>query len=183
MSKVKDKLIPINNNLFCKYSTVKEIFENEKVDEYKIVINETIPELDNKDINNIDKESGKELAIEIFNNYHKTNIFINSGNEIIVTNNGIREAFQKTFDSPLQKELIKEHYFIMSVIGTIIKHAKLKNQANNTKPRKNPNIYYWNYYLDGVIINGKKYKIIFDVRPIRGNLNQFRVQRIELDKY
>lgn len=63
-------------------------------------------------------------------------------------------------------------------MGKIIENAILVSQAKERKNRDD--LLYWNYYLDNLIINGRKYFLEFDVRSMEDGYNQFRVQRIIL---
>lgn len=173
--------IPIDDELLNKYSTVREMFDNEVVNyDGKINLNKNLQELKYVDLSNIKIEDLKGLARDIFYKYNSTNTFNNNGNIITVNNNGINESIEKIFNNRKQRNLLKEHLLVFSDLGDIVEHAKLSNQTDNKK--KNPDINYWNYYLDGLEIKGKKYKLEFDVRSMQDGQNQYRVQRLELDE-
>lgn len=175
-----DGNIPINQDLFNKYPTVREMFDNEIVNYDGVVnINEKISELEHIDFNNL-KELKKQ-ARDIFYKYNNKTSFNNNGNIITVNNSGINESIEKIFNNRKQRDLLREHLLVFSDLGDIIEHSKLSNQTDNRKKERNPDINYWNYYLDGLKINGRQYKLEFDVRSMKDGQNQYRVQRLEAD--
>lgn len=171
--------IPIKEELYQKYPDYKSIFNGERNNyDGNIEVNEDISGiLDNYDLSNM--KSAKEAAINVFNTFHKNNIFTNDGNKIEVSKDGVRESIQKIFESEKQRNLIKEHMQVFSDLGDIIEHADLVGQASNTKPEERPGVNSWNYYFDGLNINGKKYSLEFEVRSMDNGNNQYRVQRLE----
>ena len=172
--------IPINQELLNKYSTVREMFDNEAVNyDGKVNLNTSLQELKYIDLSNIKVEDLKSLARDIFYKYNNKNKFNNNGNIIIVNNSGINESIEKIFNNRKQRNLLKEHLQVFSDLGDIIEHAKLVNQSTEIKNRKNINS--WSYYFDGLNINDKIYKLVFDVRSMDNGENQYRVQRLELD--
>ena len=170
--------IPINQELLNKYPNVKEIFKNEKNNyDGNVKINNEIVELSNFDINKINIGDLKKLANDIFIKYNQKDTFENAGNKIVVNKSGINESIEKIYNNRTQRSLIKEHLQVFSDLGDIIENATLVNQTRETKNRKNIN--YWNYYFDGLEINGELYYLEFDVRSMENGENQYRVQRLE----
>ena len=169
--------IPINNKLLNKYITTDEIFKYEKNYEINIIINdvELIKEIN---ICELSIEEIKKKANEIFNKYHYDKIFINNNNHILVSKNGINESIQKIYFNRKQRELLLEHLLVFSSLGKIIEEAKLVNQAKERKNRKKYNS--WNYYIDGLIINNKKYLLEFEVASLDSGENQYRIQRLKM---
>ena len=177
MLKQQEKLIPINTKLLNKYESYNEIFQKEKGNK-NISINSNIPELENIDINNINVNNLRKLARIIFHNYHKIDTFINDGNLITVTNNGINESIQKLFYNSDQKTYLLEHLKLYSKLGLIIEKAKLINQVYEKKNRKK--YIYWNYYICNVQINSKKYKLELEIASLNNLKNNYRIHRITL---
>ena len=173
--------IPINDYLFRRYKTIKEIFDNyRKYENAIITINSKTSKYNNIGVNTIGEL--KKIAINIFNTHHKSHEFTNNNNKIVVTSSGIQEAIEKIYNNYRQRSFIIEHLIILEHLGIIIEKAKLVNQAYNMK-LKNVDVYYWNYYLIILKINGKKYIYSFDIRSMQDGVNQFRVGRIEpIDK-
>lgn len=169
--------IAINNNLLNKYTTTDEIFKYEKNYEINIIINE-VKLIKQININELSVKETKKIANEIFNKYHYDTVFINNKNKIIVSKNGINESVQKIYFNRKQKDLLLEHLLIFSGLGKIIEEAKLVNQAKERKNRKKYNS--WNYYIDGLIINDKKYLLEFEVASLDSGENQYRIQRLKL---
>lgn len=159
------------------------MFNSENVNyDGKINLNQNLEEIQNINLENMKIYDLKKLARNIFYKYNN-NIeeYINNGNKIVVSGAGIDESIEKIYNNKRQRSLLKEHMQIFSDLGDIIEHAKLSHQAENTKIEKNPDVSYWNYYLDGLEINDKKYKLEFDVRSMKDGTNQYRIQRLELD--
>ena len=177
MIKLKNRVIPLKKELLNKYSSKEEIFNKEKV-KTKIIISNNIKELNNIDLENLKIEEVKRLAIRIFNNYHCDNTFINDENIIKVFATGIRESIEKVFYSRYQRAYLGEHLLIYSKLGKIIENSKLINQVIEKKGRKN--YIHWNYYLNGLIINGKKYAIEIEVVSMFNGRNVYRVQRLKI---
>lgn len=170
--------IPIQSELLNKYETVTDIFNkelNNNIDTIKVL--NKITELNMLDTNTLNKESAKLKAIELFKRYNDKSYFYNNNTKIEVTKSGIRESIQKIFDIKSQRNLLKEHLLIISSLGNIIKHAKLVNQANELKNRNYIN--HWNYYFDGIEINGELYNFEFEVRSMVNGQNQYRIQRLQ----
>lgn len=174
--------IPINEELYKKYSNVEEIFNGER-NNYngEVKISNNIPELSDIDFSNItpkDSSHFKDIAIEIFHKYNSNTIFTNNNNKIEVSNDGIKKSIDTIFKSKEQLNLLKEHLQVFSDLGDIIEHATLVNQDSEIKGRESINL--WSYYFDGLNINGKNYNLEFDVRSMENGKNQYRVQRLEL---
>lgn len=173
--------IPINKKIFNKYKSVREIFDSEKiVYKNKIKLNKKIIELKKYNLTKLSLKDLKKLANFIFNKYNISNKFINNDSVIIVSKSGINESIEKIYFNNRQRKLLKEHLQVFSVLGNIIENATLVNQIKEVKNRND--IYYWNYYIDGLIINNKEYKMEFDVRSMQDGQNQYRIQRIEENK-
>lgn len=170
--------IPINQELLNKYPNVKEIFKNEKNNyDGNIDISNNLNELNNL---NIEKMTNTEIyhkAVEIFSNHHNTNIFVNNGNRIIVSNSDIKESIHKINNNSLQKKYLKEHLLVFSDLGDIIEKSSLVNQTLENKDRKGNKV--WSYYLNGLKINGNNYLFEFDVISKENGENHYRVQRLE----
>ena len=177
--KLNKNNIPINKEIFQKYSDYKSIFNRERTNyDGNIEVNIDICSiLEKYDLSNM--KSSKAAAIKVFNTFHKNNVFTNQGNKIEITKDGIRESVQKIFENEEQRELIKEHLQVFSNLGDIIEHADLVRQANNNKPNERPGVNSWNYYFAGLNINNKKYSLEFEVRSMDNGNNQYRVQRLE----
>ena len=170
--------IPINQELLNKYSTAREIFDSESNNfDGKVNVKNNIPELNNIDVFNLESKEIKELAYSIFKKYNSKSIFENDGNKITVSKSGISESVEKIFNNKVQRNLLKEHLQVFSDLGDIIEHATLVNQTRETKNRNNINS--WNYYFDGLNINGDLYHLEFDVRSLHNGQNQYRVQRLQ----
>lgn len=170
--------IPINQELLNKYSTAKEIFDNE-VNNFdgKVSVETNIPELNDIDISTLKSKETKELAYTIFKKYNSKSVFENDGNKITVSKSGINESVEKIFNNKKQRNLLKEHLQVFSDLGDIIEHATLVNQTREVKNRENINS--WNYYFDGLNIDGEIYHLEFDVRSLHNGQNQYRVQRLQ----
>ena len=170
--------IPINQELLNKYANVKEIFANEKNNyDGNINVSDTINELENIDIANMTNTEIYHKAVEIFNNHHNTNKFINNNNKIIVSNTDIKESINKINNNSLQKKYLKEHLLIFSDLGDIIEKSSLVNQTFENKNRGSNKI--WSYYLNGLNINNSKFLFEFDVISKENGENHYRVQRLE----
>lgn len=170
--------IPINDKLLNKYDSVEEIIKKERYN-YKtnIIISNNLLELDNKDINNMKIKELKDLAYEIFCNYHSQNIFVNNKNNIVVSRRGINESVEKIYYNRIQRDLLLEHLKVFGYLGIIIEKAKLVNQVYERKGRLKYNS--WNYYLDGIIIGNQEYLIEFEVVSMDNFENHYRIQRLE----
>lgn len=170
--------IPINQDLLNKYSTAREIFDNESNNfDGKVNVKNNIQELNNIDVFSLKPKEIKELAYSIFKKYNSKSIFENDGNKITVSKGGISESIEKIFNSKVQRNLLKEHLQVFSDLGDIIENATLVNQTKETKNRSNINS--WNYYFDGLNINNELYHLEFDVRSLDTGENQYRVQRLQ----
>lgn len=170
--------IPINQELLNKYANVKEIFANEKNNyDGNINVSDTINELENVDIANMTNTEIYHKAVEIFNNHHNTNKFINDNNKIIVSNTDIKESINKINNNSLQKKYLKEHLLIFSDLGDIIEKSSLVNQTFENKNRGSNKI--WSYYLNGLNVNNSKFLFEFDVISKENGENHYRVQRLE----
>ena len=183
ITKIKKQIqknISINNELLNKYNSVEEIFSYEKQEiKFKNIIKELI-ELKNIDLKNINVKDLKKLAHQIFFNNHIVNSFNNNGIHIIVGKKGINESVEKIYNNYRQRNLLKEHLMIFSALGTVIEKAKLVNQVYERKNRKK--YISWHYFLDGIIINNKKFLIEFEVVSMDSGENHYRIQRLELNK-
>lgn len=170
--------IPINQELLNKYYTVKEIFENE-TDNFNgdVNIRSDISELNNLDVLSLNPKEAKKIAYDIFKKYNSKTVFENNGNKITVSRTGINESIEKIFSSANQRSLLKEHFKVFSDLGDIIEHATLVNQTREIKNRQNINS--WNYYFEGLTIDGEVYDLEFDVRSLESGENQYRVQRLQ----
>lgn len=170
--------IPINENLLNKYPNVKDIFSNERNNyDGNVNVKSEISELKYFDINNTNIADLKKMANNIFIKYNQKNIFENNGNKIVVNKSGINESIEKIYNNRKQRNLVKEHLLVFSDLGDIIENATLVNQTPELKNREN--IKLWNYYFDGLKINGELYHLEFDVRSMASGENQYRVQRLE----
>ena len=170
--------IPINENLLNKYSNVKDIFSNERNNyDGNVNVKSEISELKYFDIDNTNITDLKKMANDIFIKYNQKNIFENNGNKIVVNKSGINESIEKIYNNRKQRNLAKEHLLVFSDLGDIIENATLVNQTPELKNREN--IKLWNYYFDGLKINGELYHLEFDVRSMASGENQYRVQRLE----
>ena len=170
--------IPINQDLLNKYSTAREIFDNESNNfDGKVNVKNNIQELNNIDVFSLKPKEIKELAYSIFKKYNSKSIFENNGNKITVSKSGISESIEKIINSKVQRNLLKEHLQVFSDLGDIIENATLVNQTKETKNRSNINS--WNYYFDGLNINNELYHLEFDVRSLDTGENQYRVQRLQ----
>ena len=170
--------IPINQELLNKYSTAKEIFDNEANNfDGKVNIETNLSELNDIDISSLKSKETKELAYTIFKKYNSKSVFENDGNKITVSKSGINESVEKIFNNKEQRNLLKEHLQVFSDLGDIIEHATLVNQTREVKNRENINS--WNYYFDGLNIDGYIYHLEFDVRSLHNGQNQYRVQRLQ----
>lgn len=170
--------IPINQDLLNKYSTAREIFDNESNNfDGKVNVKNNIQELNNIDVFSLKPKEIKELAYSIFKKYNSKSTFENDGNKITVSKSGISESIEKIFNSKVQRNLLKEHLQVFSDLGDIIENATLVNQTKETKNRSNINS--WNYYFDGLNINNELYHLEFDVRSLDTGENQYRVQRLQ----
>lgn len=173
--------IPINKQYLNKYSSVREIFDNEANNyDGEINVRTDLDDVNNIDLKNIKIDDAKNLAVNIFNKYNNKKVFNNNGNLIEVSKSGIEESVKKIFSNHTQRNMLKEHLKVFSDLGDIIEHANLVNQATELKDRDGIN--YWNYYFDGLIIDNKTYSLEFDVRSMDSGSNQYRVQRLEEKK-
>ncbi len=177
--KIKNIVIPLDDKLINKYSNKDEIFIKEKV-KYKIIIINNIIELKNINLDTLKIEELKRLAIKIFNNYHLNNTFINNENNIVVFGTGIRESIEKTYYNRTQREYLKEHLLVFSKLGKIIESSELVSQVIEKKNRKK--YIHWNYYLNGIVINRKKYAIEIEVVSLDSGFNQFHLERLKIQK-
>ena len=170
--------IQIDENLLNKYSTVSEIFANESNNcNDKIKIKANIDELNSIDFNCIKISKVKCIAKIIFEHYNENNIFINDGNKILVSKSGIDEVITKIFESRQQRKYLKEHLLILSVLGDIVEHATLVNQAAENKGRIKYNS--WNYYYDGLKIGNTIYNFEFEVVSMSNGENHYRIQNLK----
>lgn len=174
--------IPIDKDLFGKYKTVREKFDNETVDDIKtIIINDKLSDFINNNLGNIKINSLKLYVQNIFYKFHNQSVFINNKSKIIINKSGLNESIEKIYNNRTQRSLLYEHLLVFSNLGNIISTSKLVNQIKNIKETANPDIRYWNYYLGNININGIDYKIEFDVRSMQDGQNQYRIQRLEKD--
>ena len=165
--------IPINENLLNKYSNVKDIFSNERINQDGIVSVKNIDfDLTNKTATDI-----YHIAADLFSNNHANNVFINDGNKIIVTNQDIKESINKIYNDRLQKKYLNEHLSVFTDLGDVISNAKLVNQTPEGKGREKYNL--WSYYYSGLKINNELYNFEFDVVSRNDGENHYRLQRIE----
>lgn len=176
MLKQQEKLIPINTKLLNKYESYNEIFQKEKGN--KIISINNIQELNNININNMNVNELRRIAINIFHKYHNKNEYINDNNIIKITNKGIYESIEKTFYNNDQKELLIEHLIVYSKLGKIIENAKLVNQVYENKGRWKYK--YWNYYVCNVMVDCKKYLIELEIASTNDYSNNYRIHRIVL---
>jgi len=155
-------------------------FLNVKNYKINIIIKNNIKELKNIVLENLTITQLEKLAVKIFSNYHTTNTFQNNKNIITVNRKGIYESIQKIYHTRNQRNLIKEHLNVLYCLGKIIENATLVNQVLENKGR----IKYksWNYYLNGVIIENKKYIIEFEVVSMDNKENHYHLQRLKLIK-
>ena len=175
---LKDSNIPINQELLNKYNNATDMM-NAELNNYdgKIDIKSNIEELNNIDIKNLNDTQLYHLATDIFNKYNNTNTFFNDGNKIIVSNGDIKESINKITHNSNQKSFMKEHLQVFSDLGDTIEQAKLAGQSLETKNRTNNQV--WNYYLNGLNINGESYLFEFDVISRENGENHYRVQRLQ----
>lgn len=175
MNKLKENNIPLKNELINKYHSAGQIL---KININNNYINVLTPKryINNININMLEPKQAKCLAIKIFNQYHKTRIFLNNKNAIMVSNSGINESIQKIFFNRKQQKYLKEHLCIFSSLGKIIETSVLVNQVKERKNREKYN--YWNYYLNNIIINGIKFSIEIDVVSECNGNNNFRMHRL-----
>ena len=165
------------NKPYCKLKN-KEIIANEQNNyDGNINVSDTIKELENVDIVNMKNTEIYHKAVEIFNNHHNTNKFINDNNEIIVSNTDIKESINKINNNSLQKKYLKEHLLIFSDLGDIIEKSNLVNQTFENKNRESNKI--WSYYLNGLNVNNSKFLFEFDVISKENGENHYRVQRLK----
>ncbi len=170
--------IPIKQELLNKYANVKEIFANETNNfDGKVNVKSKIPELNNIDISSLEPKEAKKIAYDIFLKYNSKSIFENDGNKITVSKTGVDESIEKIFSSANQRNLLSEHFKVFSDLGDIIEGATLVNQTKENKNRQN--IKSWNYYFEGLTIDGETYDLEFDVRSLENGENQYRVQRLQ----
>lgn len=93
--------ISINEKLLNKYSNVKDIFSNERINQDEIVSVKNVDfDLTNKTATDI-----YHIATDLFSNNHANNVFINDGNKIIVTNQDIKDSINKIYNDRLQKNI------------------------------------------------------------------------------
>ena len=177
MLKQKEKSIPINKKILNKYESYKDIFFNEDSNNVILIPNH-IKELYNISISKLNVNDLRKLARKIFHKYHNTNIFINNGNSIIVTNNGINESIQKVYYNSEQNKYLLEHLKIYSKLGIIIENAILVNQVYELKNRDKYK--YWNYYICKVKINKIVYLIELEIVSLNNNKNNYRVHRLNI---
>lgn len=165
--------IPINENLLNKYSNVKDIFSNERINQDGIVSVKNVDfDLTNKTATDI-----YHIATDLFSNNHANNVFINDGNKIIVTKQDIKESINKIYNDRLQKKYLNEHLSVFTDLGDVISNAKLVNQTPEGKGREKYNL--WSYYYSGLKINNELYNFEFDVVSRNDGENHYRLQRIE----
>lgn len=173
--------IPINKEILNKYTSAKEIFGNESKNFIgKIIVKNNIEVIESKDILNLSSSEAKKLSYKIFKKFNAKTVFLNDGNKIIVSKSGVSESVEKIYSNKEQRSLLREHLYVFSVLGSIIEHATLVNQTRELKNRGN--VYSWNYYFDGLIINGDLYHIEFDVRSMDSGENQYRIQRLQKEQ-
>jgi len=171
--------IPINNKLLNKYNSAEEIFESEKYKKkHKFFIKSDIKELNSINLSNMKIKEVKDLAYRIFVNYYTNFKFVNDNNIILVNRSGINESIEKIYYNRTQRDLLKEHLLIFSILGKVIESGILVNQVYERKNRIKYNS--WNYYVEDVFIDGKKYLVEFEVVSLDSGENHYRVQRLEL---
>jgi len=169
--------ILIKDELLNKYKFIKDLFDNETVDNYEVIVDYISNKLTNINPSNIKIEDIKKLAYEIFRQTHRDNRFINENNKILVSKSGINESVEKICNNYNQRELLIEHLKVFSKLGLIIEHAKLVNQVYERKGRLK--YVSWHYYIDGIIIDNEKYLLQFEVVSMSNGKNHYRVQRLE----
>ena len=146
--------IPIYEYLLNKYTNVSELM-NCNIDNYdgKVNIFDDLEELRNVELNTMGKSDLYHLATIIFIKYNNRRMFVNVGNEIIVSNGDIKESVNKIVHNIGQLSYLREHLLVFSDLVDIIESAVLTGQTVENKNREDNNI--WNYYLNGLKINGK----------------------------
>lgn len=132
---------------------------------------------------NICNDGNIPIDENLFNKYVNVreifdNVVFEYDNCIIVSRHLI-ELKGKDLNNMKVKDL-KEHLQVFSDLGDIIEHATLVNQTRETKNRENINS--WNYYFDGLNIDGELYHLEFDVRSLHNGQNQYRVQRLQKNR-
>ena len=164
--------IPINKQLLNKYNNIEEMFSNINKFNYLIKL-----QFINIDLNTKNATEIYHIAIKLFKDNHKENIFVNNKNQIKVTNQDIKESINKICNDRLQNIFLKEHLIVFSYLGKIIEKAQLVNQTTESKYRFKYNT--WNYYNSCIKINDILYILEFDVVSRSDRENHYRLQRLK----
>lgn len=174
-SRLKDSNIKAEDKYLSKYNNVSEILNNQS-SPINYEINEEY--LKNGEIS---KEEAKDLARKSYFDNNKGAAY-NNGKKILVSNADIAESINKIYRNPQQTKLIQEHLLVMKHLNEIIKKAEKVNQNIEQKKsvqKTHERNVLWTYYLDGVKINNKDYKVVFDVVSRNDGENHYRLQRLE----
>ena len=103
-------------------------------------------------------------------------VFKNNNDDIVVTNEDIKESVAKTVRNTKQKKLITEHIEVFSKLDKIIENGtKIASSTENKNRVKYKN---WDYYATPVTIDGKNCIIEFDTVLRQDGEKHFRLERI-----
>lgn len=103
-------------------------------------------------------------------------VFKNNNDDIVVTNEDIKESVAKTVRNTEQKKLITEHIEVFSKLDKIIENGtKIASSTENKNRVKYKN---WDYYATPVTIDGKNFIIEFDTVLRQDGEKHFRLERI-----
>ena len=103
-------------------------------------------------------------------------VFKNNNDDIVVTNEDIKESVAKTVRNTEQKKLITEHIEVFSKLDKIIENGtKIASSTENKNRVKYKN---WDYYATPVTIDGKNCIIEFDTVLRQDGEKHFRLERI-----
>jgi hypothetical protein len=164
-----------------KYNNISELIEGErKKAEDNFHTNIKIGNIDTLEKTNFKKISENEyikLSKKIFSENNKKRIFFNkdSGINIKVILEDIKESAYKAYNNKFQSKFLKEHIQALSKIEQIISSAKQTSYGEETKNRQQYK--NWKYYTNQVIINNKPFLVEFDVTQKNDGFH-FRLQRL-----
>lgn len=114
-------------------------------------------------------------AKEMFGKIGKK-VFKNNDEDIIVTNEDIKESIAKTVRNVEQKRFLTEHMEVFANLDKIIPKGVLITYAPELKNRKK--YFDWHYYVTPIKINDEKLIVQFDTVIRADGEKHFRLQRI-----
>lgn len=103
-------------------------------------------------------------------------IFKNNNDNIIVTNEDIKESIAKTVRNTEQKKLLAEHIEVFNNLDKIIENGT--KIASSTENKNRTKYQGWDYYATPIKIDGNNYIVEFDTVLRQDGEKHFRLERI-----